>query len=196
MVATIAAYVQTWERIAFLDDHHAELKHVAEREVLAGFDEAETVLKEFAQFFVAVGDNRLRLKLLNRYLEQGHKAPPLVHPTAWVAFSAEVGDGTLVGPHAVVHAEAKVGRGCIINTAATVDHDGVLEDGVHLSPGVHLAGEVHIGRETSIGVGSAVAHRVKIGHHVTIGAGSAVVEDIPDNVTAAGVPARIIKKHA
>lgn len=193
VAAAIAASVQTWERIAFLDDRAAELQIVGGHEVLAGFGEAESCLKEFTNFFVAVGDNRLRLELLNRYLDRGHKSPPLVHPTAWIAPSATLGEGTLAGPKSVVHVNAQVGRACIVNTAATVDHDCVLEDGVHLSPGVHLAGEVRIGRETMVGVGTAVANRVTIGRNAVIGAGSAVVEDIPENVTAAGVPARILR---
>ncbi|CAI2716964.1 acetyltransferase [Nitrospina watsonii] len=194
VVATIAAEAGSWDRIAFVDDRHAALERVADWEVLSGFDGAADYLKEFTHFFVAVGDNALRLKLLNRYREQGHRAATLVHGSAWVSASATFGAGTLIGPQAAVHTDARLGLGCIVNTAATVDHDCVLEDGVHLSPGVHLAGEVKVGRETSIGIGSAVCNRIDIGHHVIIGAGSAVIESVPDGVTATGVPARILKQ--
>nr|WP_249218421.1 acetyltransferase [Nitrospina sp. Nb-3] len=194
VVAAIAKDVQKWDRIAFADDRHMELKRVADFEVLAGFDDAASGLKDFTHFFVAIGENALRLKLLLRHCEAGHTAATLVHPTAWVCETAIVGQGTLIGPQAVVHTGARVGRGCIVNTAATVDHDCILEDGVHLSPGVHLAGEVKVGRETSIGVGASVSNRMDIGHNSVIGAGSAVVDPIPDNVTAAGAPARILKQ--
>ncbi|MGP0630213.1 acetyltransferase [Nitrospina sp. 32_T5] len=194
VVAAIAKHVQKWDRIAFADDRHMELKRVADFEVLAGFADAAGCLKEFTHFFVAIGDNTRRLQLINQHRETGHTAATLVHPSAWVCASATVGDGTLIGPQAVVHTGARVGMGCIVNTAATVDHDCVLEDGVHLSPGVHLAGEVKVGRETSVGVGSSVSNRIDIGRNVVIGAGSAVVEPIPNNVTAAGVPARILKQ--
>lgn len=194
VAAAIAGDVQKWNRIAFADDRHMELERVADFEVLAGFDAAADHLKEFTHFFVAVGDNALRLKLLAKHREAGHTAATLVHPTAWVCASATVGDGTLIGPQAVVHTGARIGVGCIVNTAATVDHDCILEDGVHLSPGVHLAGEVKVGRAASIGIGSSVSNRIDIGQNTVIGAGSAVVEPIPGNVTAAGVPARILKR--
>lgn len=35
---------------------------------------------------------------------------------------------------------------------------------------------------------------IKIGADVTVGAGSVVVKDLPDGVTAFGVPAKIIRK--
>ena len=66
---------------------------------------------------------------------------------------------------------------------------------VHIS-GAHLAGNVHVGELTHIGIGASVVQGVKIGRNVIIGAGAAVVADIPDNVTAVGVPTRVIKQHS
>ena len=59
-------------------------------------------------------------------------------------------------------------------------------------PGTHLAGGVHVGFRSIIGIGSAVKQNVSIGSDVTIGAGAAVVHDLPDSVTAVGVPARVL----
>lgn len=39
---------------------------------------------------------------------------------------------------------------------------------------------------------SAIVEDVKIGDNVTNGAGAVVIKDIPDNATAAGVPAKVI----
>lgn len=36
---------------------------------------------------------------------------------------------------------------------------------------------------------------VRMGKDSVIGAGAAVIDDIPDNVTAMGVPAKVIKRH-
>ena len=47
---------------------------------------------------------------------------------------------------------------------------------------------------TCIGSNTVIVAPVKIGRHVITGAGSVVVKDLPDNVTAVGVPAKIIKK--
>ncbi|HIC96179.1 TPA: transferase, partial [Candidatus Bipolaricaulota bacterium] len=87
------------------------------------------------------------------------------------------------------------GENVIINTGATIDHDCVIEDYVHISPGVHLAGNVKLGELSHIGIGASAVQRVKIGKGVIIGAGAVVIDDIPDHVTAVGVPARVIKRH-
>ena len=51
-----------------------------------------------------------------------------------------------------------------------------------------------IGDNVMIGAGAKIIGDVKIGNNVKIGANAVVVKDIPDNCTAVGVPAKIIKK--
>lgn len=46
---------------------------------------------------------------------------------------------------AVINSDTKIGKGCIVNTGASVDHDGIIDDFVHISVGAHVAGNVHIG---------------------------------------------------
>ncbi len=91
---------------------------------------------------------------------------------------------------AVVNVDSVLGDHVIVNTAATVDHDCVIGSYAHLAPGTNLAGGVAIGDGTLVGVGAAVIPLVSIGRWTTIGAGAVVTEDIPDDVTAKGIPAR------
>jgi UDP-3-O-[3-hydroxymyristoyl] glucosamine N-acyltransferase len=65
--------------------------------------------------------------------------------------------GTVVNPC------TKIGKGCIINTSSTIDHDGVIEDYVHISPGVHVAGSVSLGAFTWLGIGSMVSNNLSRG---------------------------------
>ena len=66
---------------------------------------------------------------------------------------------------------------------------------VRVSPGAHLAGKVHVGELTHIGIGASVVQGVEIGRNVIVGAGGVVTRDLPDNVTAVGVPAKVIRHH-
>lgn len=50
-----------------------------------------------------------------------------------------------------------------------------------------------IGRNCIIGAGAVILGEVKIGNNVHIGANAVVLKDIPDNCTAVGVPAKIVK---
>ena len=83
------------------------------------------------------------------------------------------------------------GDGAIINTNAGVDHDCRIGSGAHIGPGSALAGNVEIGCESFLGAGTCVVPCVRIGSRAIVGAGSVVLRDIPDNVIAMGVPARI-----
>lgn len=53
---------------------------------------------------------------------------------------------------------------------------------------------VTIGNNVWLGGNVVILPGITIGNNVTIGAGSVVTKDIPDNVVAAGNPAKIIKK--
>jgi len=154
---------------------------------------AEPELQQrYGRALVAIGRGPLRLQWLDRLQQLGFNCSPLVHPTAWVSPTAQLGAGTVVMPQAAVMAGAQLGQGCIVNTGASVDHDCELAAGVHVCPGAHLAGAVVVGRCSWIGIGASVIQGRRIGAAVTVGAGAAVVHDLPDGVTAVGVPARVL----
>jgi sugar O-acyltransferase (sialic acid O-acetyltransferase NeuD family) len=141
---------------------------------------------------VAIGSNETRKKIA---VEFNFKSIKAVHREAYVSEFAEVDYGTVVMPKAVINSGAKIGKHCIINSGAIVEHDCELEDYVHVSPNASLAGNVTVGEGSHIGIGASVIQGVKIGKWVTIGAGAVVTQDIPDNCTAVGIPAKPIKFH-
>lgn len=50
-----------------------------------------------------------------------------------------------------------------------------------------------IGSNVEIGAGAVLIGNIHIGDYVRIGANAVVIEDIPDNCTAVGVPAKPVK---
>ncbi len=118
-----------------------------------------------------------------------------IHPSAVVSNHAELGSGCQVFATAVINAGARIGEHCIINTGAIIEHDCELGDYVHVAPNATLGGNVKVGAKTHIGIGASIKQNVVIGKSVIIGAGAVVLDDLPDNCTAVGVPAKIIKFH-
>jgi len=147
---------------------------------------------QFDAAVVAIGHAATRLHWIQQLQSAGYGLPVLVHPTAWISPSAQIGPASVVFAQAAVQAQATIGIGAILNTGCSVDHDAQLVDGVHICPGARLAGEVHIGARSWIGIGASVIQQVRIGSDVTVGAGAAVLRDLPDGVTAVGVPARLL----
>jgi UDP-perosamine 4-acetyltransferase len=142
--------------------------------------------------FVAVGENRLRQRLAAAAREIGFRLANAISPRAVVSRSVELREGIAVMAGAVVNASSRLGEGCIINTGATVDHDCVIGDWAHIAPGTSLAGCVTVGTGAFLGVGSRAIPRTSIGDWTSVGAGAVVIRDLPQCVTAVGVPARVL----
>jgi sugar O-acyltransferase (sialic acid O-acetyltransferase NeuD family) len=156
---------------------------------------ADTILKEYDELIVAIGNNKARLKITFEYEAKGIKFATIIHPKATVSDSAIIGAGTVVFANAIINPSAKIGKACIINTGAIIEHDCVLGNAVHISPNAAMGGTVCIGEQTWVCVGSSIANNIKIGDNCVIGAGSVVIKDVPNNVLAAGVPSKIMKNY-
>lgn len=146
---------------------------------------------------VAIGGTSGRVRReIQFFLETiGIEPTVAIHPTAFVARNAVLEKGSQVLAHATVGTDVEMGEACIINTAASVDHESVLGDGVHVAPGATLAGCVTVGSYSTIGVGAVVLPRVVIGSNTIIGAGAVVTRDVPDHKVAYGNPARIQREN-
>lgn len=140
---------------------------------------------------LGIGDNITRQKLAQKLLQHHVTLATLVHPRAVVSPSAEVAKGSVIMANAVVNADTVIGQGVIVNSGSVVEHDNVIEDFVHISPNAALGGGVRVKKLSHIGIGASVIQGKCIGENTIVGAGSVVITDIPANVTAVGVPARV-----
>jgi UDP-perosamine 4-acetyltransferase len=141
---------------------------------------------------VAIGNNRVRLKLARALEDTGFSLANAISPAAILSPSTVLGRGVAVMAGAVVNAESRLEDACILNTRASLDHDGNIGEGAHIAPGCALAGNVTIGRLSFLGVGTSVIPGIEIGEGAFIGAGSCVVRAIPAHAKAYGVPARLV----
>jgi galactoside O-acetyltransferase len=104
------------------------------------------------------------------------------------------GDNSTINDLVVLNAREKIvignyvhiSPGCIINA-------GGLNYSQKLTNRTHLHQPVTIGDGVWLGSGSIINPGVVIGENSVIGAGSVVTKDIPANVVAFGVPARVFK---
>ena len=174
-----------YTNICYVDDHAQG--NVIGFPIIGTSEDLERLNDGNTDFVIGIGNNSVRKAVAESYTINWVS---IVHPSAQIAFHAEIGRGTVIMANAVVNACAKVGEHCIINTGAIVEHDNVIENYAHISPNVALGGTVRVGSLTHVGIGATVKNNTEICSGCTIGAGAVVVKNIIEPGTYVGVPIR------
>ena len=146
---------------------------------------------------IAIGDNAIRRRLAEAISQMAPsiRFATVVHPSAILGDDCTIGSGTFVAAGAIVGPRARVGDHCLINTAASVDHDTVLQAYSSLAPRATLGGWSSIGENSAVGIGAVISHRIAVGNDSVVGAGAVVLRDIGDKVVSYGIPSREIRKR-
>lgn len=142
---------------------------------------------------IAVGsikDNSKRRMLYEKIKQIGFSVPALIHPKAVIAGDLQISEGVQIMAGAVIQTGSSIGENTIINTGAVIDHDNKIGRHVHICPGAVVSGGCVIDDGAFIGAGATVIQGIRIGKNAIIAAGSVVINDVPDNSTVIGVPAK------
>lgn len=120
VIADLAETLQQYKEIYFLDDDPQKKSCMGYQVIGTNADIDRYVTK--ADFVVAIGNAKIREKILEGLLQRGANVPVLVHPNACVAKNVQIGAGTVVMAGSVIQADSYIGKGCIVNTCSSVDH--------------------------------------------------------------------------
>lgn len=101
-----------------------------------------------------------------------------------------------------INPAARIGRGIFLDhaTGLVVGETAVIDDDVSILHDVTLGGtgkenedrHPKIRHGVMIGAGAKILGNIEVGHCARIAAGSVVIKPVPNNVTVAGVPARVV----
>ncbi len=189
VVAEIAE-LSGWEKIQFFDDAWPDVGKNGPWPVLGKTNDLIHKIREYDCAIVAIGDNDIRYEKSLFLISKGFKLATLIHPAAIVSQYSNISQGSVVMAGVVINPFSEFGQACIINTSASIDHDCIIDNAVHISPGVNLAGAVKVGALSCIGIGATVKQCIQIGTNVVIGAGSTVINDVYDDFIVVGTPAK------
>ena len=152
-VADLARQFGKYEAVAFLDDNAQGEGVLGKCADFLKFADGET------EMYPAFGNNEGRISWLNRLEEAEVPIPTIIHAAAYVSPTANIRQGCVVLPGAIVNTDCQVERGCIINCGAIVDHCCMLEEGVHVCLGAIVKAENRIPGCMKIEAGQVVENR-------------------------------------
>lgn len=179
-----------YDTILFLDDNET-VTNCSNYPVVGKID----LFGEYnCDFAVAIGNPKVRQRVMGKLELAGKRIPPLIHSNAIIGENVHIGMGTIVAAGSVINPSTKIGRGCIINTCSSVDHDCVLGDFVHIAVGAHVAGTCSIEERSWIGAGATVRNNITICPDCMIGAGAVVIKNIAFPGVYIGIPAKKMEK--
>jgi len=182
-----------YEMVGFIDEFSTKKKHLGYPILSNNLDNFPN--SEKYVYFIAVGNNKNRKVWFDRLIDRNLRIINVVDKSAIISPRAEIGTGCFVGKMAIINSMAVVGNDCVINTKALIEHGCHIGNHVNLSTNTVLNGDVVIGDGSFIGSSSVTIGQLHIGTWSTVGAGAVVIRPVSDNITVAGVPAKIIKKE-
>lgn len=163
-----------------------------------GFFKWKRSLESKEVFFITTigGEKGVSRCEISRFLiNENLKPATVIHPSAKIAKNASIAKGCQILINSTIGARAQIGKYVIINSASSIDHECVINEGAHIGPGAILAGCVKIGKFSFVGSNATVLPRISIGSNVIVGAGSVVTKNIPSNCVVIGSPAKVVKQN-
>lgn len=192
VILDIVSSCENIEVVAFLD-HTPGLQGTCINDipVIGNSDDIDNIdLSGIDAFHISIGDNKARQEIYRMLKAKGHSLLTIVHPTAVISKTAEIGEGCFIGPKAVIQNNVRISNVTLINTAAVIEHDNVLGEAVHVAPGACTAGRVKINELAFVGIGVTIIPDIVIGKSAFIGAGAVVVKDVSSMTTMIGYAAK------
>lgn len=195
-VISIAKSMNRYADILIID-HESDRKYsdneVMGYEILRGLDSMNDLSANEYAVFVAVGDNRKRQAITSLVLDWGYRVESLMHASAIIDSSAQIGKGVFVGALARLNAESIIGDGTIVNTGVNIEHEASLGRFSHMAPGAIVCGRSRLGARVFVGANATIIDNIHIVDDVTVGAATLIRKDITmPGARIVGNPARLI----
>ncbi len=191
-VRAINAAGETWHLLGFLDDDPEIQGALVGGTPVVGPIEAAWD-HPTAAVVICTGrpDNYLsRRAIAGRLKLDDDRYATIVHPSATVGSTCQIGAGSVLLAHVDVTADVSIGRHVAVMPQVVITHDVRIDSWSTLASGARLGGGCHIEEESYIGSGACLREGLRVGMRSLVGMGSVVTRDVPAERLWFGSPAR------
>lgn len=179
----------------FDEDDQKKNKNIMGINVITKFSLLEKKDIQNKQFIVAIGNNPVRQNIMTKINQFGGYTPSLIHPTAVISPSAEVGKGVYIHANAYIWTKVKVRDFCIISPNVVIAHHSNLGEACLVSTLSSVGASINLEERVFIGMGSTIVTGMNsIGRNTIIGAGAVLLKNADEDSVYAGVPAKRIRR--
>ncbi len=129
----------------------------------------------------------------NALHKKGHKLPArFISQSARFLTGIEIHPGATIGKGLFIDH----GSGVVIGETAIIGDNCTIYQGVTLGGTGKEAGKRHptLGNNVMVGSGAKLLGNFKVGDNSKIAAGAVVLGEVPENSTAVGIPAKVVRK--
>jgi sugar O-acyltransferase (sialic acid O-acetyltransferase NeuD family) len=196
LIHQINQAIPTWNMIGFYDDNQDTPRTINNYPYLGNLEKLQKV-KEPLYVAIAIGNPGLKAQLSEKITNKHILFAVLIHPgvpNEAYQFN-KIGEGTIITQGCIITTNITLGKHVLLNLGCTLGHDVKLGDFCSLMPHVNIAGNSVLGKGVYVGTNATVIQFLKVGAKAIVGAGAVVHRDLPEAVTAVGVPARVIIRH-
>lgn len=190
LIEDLNAMKPRWSIIGYIDDFKGDCGEIINGYRILG---GSSILERYGEginVVIALGDPEAKKSVYEKISKYNLKYPVLIHPTAVIAPSASIGEGSIIGIQCVVSVNAVIERHVLLNTKSFVAHDSVIGDFSSCFVNCMVNGGVTIGEGVLVGSGSVIMERRKIGSFAKISMGSIVASDVEDEYVVMTKPSR------
>ena len=165
-----------------IDNTKKHYIHYNYKEEFMGSIDDHLVNKDIC-YVMGIGNLSIRTKVLQEFKLKGASFTTIIHPSALVSKSAQIGEGSVISHNVSIGPKVIIGSFNVINSRCTIGHDARVGDNNFLSPQVVLGGYAQIGNNNLLGTNSCLIPDITMGNNNKIMAGMAVLNKVNDNET-------------
>lgn len=181
--------------VGFYDDGFKKGELINGFPILGGIEDINSINEDFC-IVIAIGAPKTKHQLYKKITNPKIEFPTIIHPNVQISDDfVEIGIGNIICAGTIITCNIEIKDFVILNLMCTVGHDTTIGSFCSFMPSVNISGEVLIHEKVYVGTGAKIINQLEIGQGTIVGAGAVVSKSLPENCTAVGIPAKVIKYH-
>jgi sugar O-acyltransferase (sialic acid O-acetyltransferase NeuD family) len=148
------------------------------------------VIEKGDVFFCAIGGVLRRKKVVEKILNKGGKFINLIHPSAIISPSVQLGAGIAIKSYCVISSDVTIGDFTFLQSSVIMGHDVKIGKFCQVNSFSFFAGYAEIGDCVTVNAGAKLIQNVKVEEEAVVGIGSVVLTKVKKGTTVFGSPAK------